>query len=200
MAERGRPRCYERTEALEQAMKVFWQHGYEGSSISELTQAMGINSPTLYAAFTSKEALYKEAVGHYEETIGSGSAAILASAANARDGVEALLLYCAKSVADPVTPLGCMVALSATHCASGNESVGEFMVGRREYYRQILQDFLTQAQTRGELPASTDTVGLCHFYDGIRAALSMKAHDGVKAEELGSMIMWAMRAWPSYLE
>ncbi|WP_262338598.1 TetR/AcrR family transcriptional regulator, partial [Bordetella pertussis] len=92
MAERGRPRSFERTEALRQAMEVFWSKGYEGASLADLTSAMGINAPSLYAAFGSKEALFREAVQRYADTEGARTRRALLEAPDARAAIEGMLL------------------------------------------------------------------------------------------------------------
>ena len=89
MAERGRPRRFDRQAALERAMEVFWERGYQAASMTDLTEAMGINSPSLYAAFGSKEELYREAIGHFAATESDAILAPLLEAATARAGLTA---------------------------------------------------------------------------------------------------------------
>src|SRR5215475_3156896 len=113
MAERGRPRRFERTEALRRAMEVFWTRGYEGASMSELTAAMGINSPSLYAAFGCKEALFREALALYEAVNSGNAARALDSEPTARRAVEAMLRENAADYAAPGRPSGCMIVLAS---------------------------------------------------------------------------------------
>src|SRR5258707_15468488 len=110
---RGRPRGFDRTEALVRAMKVFWARGYEGASISDLKAEMGIGSPSLYAAFGSKEELFREAVKLYSATEGSDTWRSLQTAPTAREGIEGVLMYTARAFTRPDKPPGCLVGLSA---------------------------------------------------------------------------------------
>jgi AcrR family transcriptional regulator len=131
MAQRGRPRSFDRTAALHRAMELFWERGYEGASLSDLTAAMGIGSPSLYAAFGSKAALFKEAVAYYNATTG-GPQRELEAAPTARAGIEALLRHYARAYVEPGHPPGCMVMLAATTGAAENEEVRRFLAGCRQ--------------------------------------------------------------------
>src|SRR5690349_7428825 len=123
MAERGRPRSFDRTEALSRAMEVFWTRGYEGASMAELTGAMGIGAPSLYAAFGSKEALFREAIDHYGRTEGPEIQAAVAAAPTARDAVEAYLTERSRVFTRPGKPRGCMIVLSGLTAADASQSV-----------------------------------------------------------------------------
>ena len=113
MASRGRPRSFDRAAALRQAMAVFWQRGYEGTSLGDLTAAMGINRPSLYAAFGCKEALFHEAVALYDAVEGGATARALQDEPTARAAVEAMLCDNAEAYAAPDKPPGCMIVLGA---------------------------------------------------------------------------------------
>ena len=117
MATRGRPRSFDRAEALRRAMDVFWEHGYETTSINDLTAAMGINSPSLYAAFGCKEELFREAVAHYNDTLGATAAAELRERPTAREAIAAVLRHHAAVFCTPDNPRGCMIVLAATTCS-----------------------------------------------------------------------------------
>src|SRR5918996_4164529 len=109
MAERGRPRSFDRAAALRRAMEVFWAKGYDGASLSDLTAAMGINSPSLYAAFGSKEGLFREAVALYGATEGTEIWEALPQAPTAREAIERFLRASALSFTRPDRPAGCLV-------------------------------------------------------------------------------------------
>lgn len=113
MTGRGRPRGFDRDRALEQALRVFWEHGYQGASMTALTSAMGIKSPSLYAAYGSKEELFREALALYAATEGSYTRRALDEQPTARASVEAALRDNAAAYTDPATPRGCLVILAA---------------------------------------------------------------------------------------
>jgi AcrR family transcriptional regulator len=123
MAERGRPRGFDRQVALRRAMEVFWEHGYEGASLSELTAAMGVNAPSLYAAFGCKEALFREAVQLYEQQEGI----MVADAPTAREAVAGLLRAGALAYTEPGKPAGCMIVLAATTYTPKTEGIRDHL-------------------------------------------------------------------------
>ncbi|MBF6482277.1 TetR/AcrR family transcriptional regulator, partial [Nocardia cyriacigeorgica] len=132
MAERGRPRAFDRDVALRRAMEVFWEHGYEGASMTDLTSAMGINSPSLYAAFGGKEALFREAIELYGRTEGGLTARALREEPTARAAIEAMLRDNAVAYTAPDKPHGCMVVLAGSTYTTRTESVREFLIDMRK--------------------------------------------------------------------
>ena len=124
MAERGRPRAFDRAEALQKAMLLFWEKGFQGAAMSELTAAMGINAPSLYACFGSKEGLYREAMALYESGDGAELAAAIAAAPTVRDAIEIYLMRSAALFSRPGKPAGCMIVLSVVHAAGTSEEAG----------------------------------------------------------------------------
>ncbi|WP_228002058.1 TetR/AcrR family transcriptional regulator [Nocardia australiensis] len=197
MAERGRPRAFDRTHALRRAMEVFWEHGYEGSSMSDLTAAMGINSPSLYAAFGGKEALFREAISLYGETDGGYTQRALREEPTARAGIEAMLRdnAIAYTVADK--PHGCMVVLAGTTYTTRSESIRDFLIEKRRETTLDIRERLDRGVTEGDLPAATDTAALAGFYTTVLYGLSIQARDGASLAELSLSIDCAMRVWPA---
>src|SRR3981189_1577334 len=127
---RGRPRSFDREQALERAMQVFWKQGYEATSIHDLTRAMGINPPSLYAAFGDKERLFMEAIERYQRERGPALPCIRDEAPTARAGVEGLLMESAGQMAHGGDARGCMLITAATNCSAA--SVQSALAGRRE--------------------------------------------------------------------
>lgn len=195
MAERGRPRSFDRAQALQKAMEVFWSKGYEAASLSELTEAMGINSPSLYGAFGSKEDLFREAVELYRETAGGGSRRALQDGATAREGVQAMLMAAAERFTAPGTPPGCMIVLGAPSGSVNHASVGEFLCDSRREMQARIQTRLAVGVADGELPAGTDVKALAAFYTTVLHGMSIQARDGASRKTLQSVARQAMCAW-----
>ncbi|WIX79929.1 TetR/AcrR family transcriptional regulator [Amycolatopsis carbonis] len=196
MSPRGRPRAFDREHALTQAMFVFWERGYEGTSLADLTGAMGINPPSLYAAFGGKEALFREAVERYGETYGSHTPRALREESTARAAIEAMLRDNARSYVDPAHPSGCMVVLAATNCSPANGGVCAHLRAQREEVRDLVRARLRRGVKEGDLAESVDIEALGAYYATILFGLSMQARDGVDLAGLTAIIDAAMLCWP----
>lgn len=193
---RGRPRAFDREAALAQAMRLFWQKGFEATSVADLTTAMGIASPSLYAAFGSKEALYAEALDHYCTRYGDWGWKNFRQATTAREAVQAWLMDCAAFLTGSVidVPLGCMVTLSGIG-AAGHEQLCELTRTARSAPRTILRARLEQAVADGEIPSSADLDALARFVHVVQNGMSLQARDGASRAELEAVVRVAMRSW-----
>lgn len=180
-------------------MVVFWQQGYEGTSLSELTTAMGINSPSLYAAFGSKEALFREAVELYEATEGALAAGAL-DAPTAREAVEGMLRGNVADYADPSTPPGCMIVLAATTGTVGNAGVRDFLAEQRRASEDALRRRLQRGVDDGDLPAGTDVGTLAAFVTTVQQGLSIQARDGASRETLDAVVDHALAVWDAMVQ
>ena len=196
MAIIGRPREFDRGAALEAAMVLFWRKGFAAASMNDLCDAMGVRSPSLYAAFGSKEALYLEAIQHYVEVFGPPVWDKLAEGATARAGVQNLLLAATESLpASHVTPAGCMAALAAV-CDEWPAGIAEVVRKIRVEMLGLLRSRLEAGIANGELPATTDIEGLSRFYLSVYQGMAVQARDGAGAPELKGVVAAAMSAWP----
>lgn len=193
---RGRPRAFDRDAALMQATRLFWQKGYEATSISDLTEALGIGSPSLYAAFGSKEALYTEALTHYARNFEALVWGQFASAKTARDAVHALLFDSATALTGCAgdNPRGCMVALSSVG-SDGHEALGELLRSARAVTLDRLKARFSQAVEAGEIPADTDIHALARFVQTVQNGMSILARDNVGSDELRGVAEVAMLGW-----
>jgi AcrR family transcriptional regulator len=196
MAAIGRPRGFDRDAALEAAMLLFWRKGFAATSMNDLCDAMGVRSPSLYAAFGSKEALYLEAIAHYVQTIGPPVWDKLAEGATARAGIENLLIAWTESLPKSrATPAGCMALLAAV----GDEWPAAIVRVVKKVRLEMLSTLrarLENAVAKGELPASTDIVGLSRFYLSVFQGMAIQARDGATQAELRAVAAAAMAAWP----
>ncbi len=196
MAERGRPRAFDRAEALQKAMLLFWEKGFQGASMSELTAAMGINAPSLYACFGSKEALYREALAFYEAGDGAELATAIAAAPTAREAIEIYLMRSAALFSRPGKPAGCMVVLSVIHAAGTSEEAGRALRDARGEMQGVMEARLRSDIARGELPEGCDPPAIAAFYSTVQQGMSIRARDGASRAELEAVARGAMTAWP----
>lgn len=181
---RGRPRSFDRDAALARAMEVFWARGYEGAQLSELMAAIGINPPSFYAAFGSKEAIFREAVDLYLSTVGAGSMRALAGTANARDAIRAMLLTSAEIALASPSSGGCMVSLGLVNCQSQNASLRDHMRDLRRTTALLIRERLERGVAEGDLPANTDAVRLATYFATVMQGLSLQAQDGATHDDL----------------
>ncbi len=198
MATRGRPRTFDRDLALRRAVVLFWEQGYEGTSIADLTAAMGIAAPSLYAAFGSKEELFREAVASYAEDSPTDRA--LAREPTAYAAVAAMLHDNADDYTDPATPLGCMLVLGAPVGTPEHSGIREGLAEERRAAVERLRARLDRGIADGDLPAGADTAALAHFYSTVLDGMSIKARDGATNAELHAIADAALAAWERLLK
>ena len=193
---RGRPLSFDREAALEQAMHVFWERGYEAASIADLTAAMGITPPSLYTAFGDKEKLFLEAIERYALGPGSAGPRTLKEEPTARRAVERWLQEAAEELTRPCHPKGCMVVMATTNCSVAAEHVQMALTKRRAAAIANLRSRIQHGIDTGELPAATDAKALSNFYSTVYQGMSMQAKDGATRANLLDTVEAAMRAWP----
>jgi AcrR family transcriptional regulator len=194
---RGRPRGFDSSRALDQALEVFWRLGYEGASIADLTEAMGITAPSLYAAFGCKAELYRRVLEHYQARQGGSPPRALTEASTARTGVERLLREAAREFSSPKHPPGCMISTAVLTCAEENQPVAEHVASLRAGTQAALRAHIEQGIARGELPAGTDAAALARYFGALIQGMSVQALDGASQAELRAIGEIAMRAWDS---
>jgi len=194
-AKRGRPRAFDRAEALRHAMNLFWERGYEGTSVADLTQAMGINKPSLYATFGCKAALFREAIGLYDAQEGEPVQQTLDKEPTARAAVEAVLRHNARAYVDPTKPRGCMIVLSSLLGALEGLEVREFLKESRKRGEASLRWRIERGIGDGDLPATASAATLAAFVGTVMYGLSIQARDGRTCAELEGIVDCAMTAW-----
>lgn len=191
---RGRPRCFDRDAALEAALEVFWAKGFEGATLADLTQAMGINPPSLYAAFGDKEGLFIEAVQRYREQVTEECP--YAEGKSAREAMEKLLTDLAALYTAGTHPRGCLMVLASTTAASSSPRLQALLAEQRAMGKATLKARIQRGVEDGDLPPDTDAGALANFYSAVIAGMSLQARDGASRKSLMAMVETAMRAWP----
>lgn len=181
---KGRPRAFDRDQALLQALAVFWKRGYEPASIAELCTAMHINPPSLYAAFGNKSRLFLEAVEHYEATFWDATWMRMDSEPDVVRAMGDFFHSSASILTEPLAPCGCMVVLAAVNVSDDAASVSAALKALRQEGRDCLQQRLDRAIADGQLHAQTDTRLLAAALNTLLEGMSLQAHDGVSREDL----------------
>jgi AcrR family transcriptional regulator len=192
---RGRPRAFDFDRALDRALEVFWRKGYEGASLTDLTRVMGINRPSLYAAFGDKEGLFRRVLDRYPE----GPAAYIQEALKrptARAVVERLLAGAAESLTDPENPRGCLYVQGALACGKENDSVRRELISRRAAGEAAICQRLERAKAEGDLPPDADASDLARFVATVLQGMAVQAAGGATRSQLERVIRTALHAWP----
>lgn len=196
MLHKGRPREFDADEALDRALEVFWRKGYEGASLAELTEAMGINRPSLYAAFGNKEALFRRAFDRYADGPAAYTREAL-KAPTAREVAERLLHGAADALTDPCHPPGCLGVMGALTCGEAADSIREELCTRRASFENELTQRLERAKAEGDLPADTNCADLARLVMTITQGMSVQAASGATRKDLRKVAEMALKAWPT---
>jgi AcrR family transcriptional regulator len=194
--QRGRPREFDTDRALDRALEVFWRKGYEGASISELTEAMGIKRPSLYAAFGNKEALFRKALDRYAQGPAAYAYEAL-KAPSARAVVERLLHGAADALTDPNNPHGCLGVQGALSCGDAAVSIREEVCARRSAWEDALRRRLERAQREGDLSADANCADLAQYVAAVAQGMAVQAAGGATRKQLRKVAGLALQAWPA---
>jgi len=189
----GRPRAFDPDAALERAMHVFWAKGYEGASLSDLTRAMRINRPSLYAAFGNKEQLFRKVLDRYMNGPVAYFGKALA-APKARDVVEEIFLGTVRMADDPTVPAGCLMVQGALAC--GDTSVRKEAAARRAASEAMLRRRLQRAKREGDLPRSAGPAELACYVMTVVRGMAVQSASGASRDQLRRVAQIALRAWP----
>ena len=189
----GRPREFDAETALDQAMEVFWRHGYEGATIAQLTEAMGINPPSLYACFGNKEGLLKAALDRYTKLRGVWMNEVVA-APTARDVAERMLMGIADKQTDPANPPGCLLVQGGIACGTGSENVPFELAARRAENEDQLRDRFIRAKAEGDLKPSSDPAALARYVLAVSVGMGVMASSGADREALRQVASVAVEA------
>jgi AcrR family transcriptional regulator len=191
----GRPREFDTGKAIDKAMLLFWRKGYEGTSISDLTEALGIARPSLYAAFGSKEQLFRAVLDRYDE----GTAEFLSGSLDlptAREVAEGLLRGAANFHANPTNPPGCLMVHGALVGSDETDPLRRETRNRRARLREAIRERLERALADGDLPEGADPEALARYLVTVMRGMAVEAASGTRERELHQIVDMAMHVWP----
>lgn len=193
---RGRPANFDRPTALKNAMHLFWERGYEGTSFEDLIHAMGISASTFYNSFGNKEQLYREVTELFMATAANWFSGVLNEPADTRSVFGKLFQVIADRFTDPELPSGCMISLAGTHVPPGLNTVRSMMCNYRAATEEALLARLQRGLDEGDLPPDTDIEALAAFYNAMLRGMAVQARDGASRDKLAGIVRTAMQAWP----
>jgi AcrR family transcriptional regulator len=191
----GRPRSFDTEAALDNAMRVFREKGYEGASLSDLTRAMGINRPSMYAAFGDKESLFRRVLDRYSCNMNAVFQQAL-QAATAREVAERLLRTAVEMQTRNGNPRGCLITQGALVCGTEGEPIRHELSIRRHQQEATIRERLVRARKEGDLPPGTNPADLARYLTTVMQGISVLATGGATRAQLRKVADTALRAWP----
>ncbi|SHJ07128.1 TetR/AcrR family transcriptional regulator [Aureimonas altamirensis] len=191
----GRPREFDPDVALDRAMELFWRQGYEGTSLSDLTEAMGIAKPSLYAVFGNKEELFRKALDRYASRR-SDTACDALNEPTSRRAIEMLLLGFAGVGAEDDKPKGCLMVQGALVCSEASETIRRELCDRRAESEAALCRRMQEWKAAGDLPDSADPEDLARYVMTVANGIAVQAASGASKEDLRQVVEMTMRTWP----
>lgn len=196
--ERGRPRSFDIDAALDSALAVFWRHGFLDASLSDLTAAMGLSKPSLYAAFGDKASLYLKALDRYVTLRIAPHMQALADTPDGHQAIEGFLSGLAAMLSDPALPGGCFIVTGSTDIGAAGlpQDIDRALRAALQASEVHLQARLARALADGDLPPGTDVDELAGLFSALLAGLAIQARAGASTQRLHRLIGNAMRAWP----
>ncbi len=195
---RGRPRCFDEQEALHKAMLLFWEYGYEATSISDLTQALNITAPSLYGSFGDKSQLFYRCLDYYLTTEACPIERIFQEARTARIAIEIYLHENIKKMVQEHKPAGCMLVVATMNCSEQNHQIQEQLLQKRHWVKQRIYERLQQGIQDQDLSPNSPIEAMADFYTTIIQGMTLQARDGATIEQLNRVAEHAMKSWDTF--
>ncbi len=192
---RGRPKCFDEQQALQQAMLLFWEYGYEATSMSDLTQTLNLSAPSLYSSFGDKSQLFQRCLEYYLQHEACPIEPIFQSAKTAKIAIELYLYENIKRLVQEHKPTGCMLVVAAMNCSEQNHSLQQDLLSKRQQVKQRIYQRLAQGVQEGDLSAQVNVQEMTDFYSTVIQGLTLQARDGVDKVQLNQVVKHAMQAW-----
>lgn len=197
---RGRPKCFNEQEALQKAMLLFWEYGYEATSVSDLTQALNLSAPSLYSTFGDKAQLFQRCLEYYLQHEACPIDAIFQSAKTAKIALELYLYENVKRLIQDHKPTGCMLVVATMNCSEENQAVQHDLLDKRQKVKQRIFQRLAQGVSEGDLTAQVNLQEMTDFYSTVIQGLTMQARDGVHKDQLNQVVGYAMQSWDLFMK
>ncbi|XUY28862.1 TetR/AcrR family transcriptional regulator [Agrobacterium sp. rho-8.1] len=196
MARTGRPREFDRDKALDSALALFWEQGYEPTSLAQLKTGMGnISSASFYAAFGSKEGLFREVVERYQSTYGQVTATLRDDTLPPREAIELALIRSAEMQTDRNHPPGCLMILGASNCTPENQHIDDLLAADRARNRKGIEDCIRRGIASGELAPNVNIDALATVFHTFLLGIAMEARDQLDPKRLVSSVEALMLSW-----
>ncbi|NDL61537.1 TetR/AcrR family transcriptional regulator [Acerihabitans arboris] len=195
---RGRPKQFDREDALDKALELFWRHGYEATSLTDLVEATGAKAPTLYGEFGNKEGLFRAAAERYVAKFAERGKALLADPeCTVAQAAENFMRDTAALYTDKDLPSGCFIICTSAALSSSSDEVAKLLRARHHFQENMLGDFLRARQAKGELSADSHVPTLAKYLTCILQGMSVQARDGATREDLDTIVSTLMKVWPN---
>ena len=199
MAPRGRPRNFDRNDALDKALALFWDRGYENTSMADLSSAMELRPPSIYAAFGSKETLIEEVVERYGDVYGGAIWGDLDRFKHPRDATRHVLIATVNAFCDDATPKGCLIVLAAPQTDTTQSNVTQTLCTHRQKNAQTLKRLYEEGLRRGHIPRGANITAMANYYATVQHGMSIQARDGMDRPALIAVAEAAMATWPALI-
>lgn len=194
-AKRGRPQCFDEQEVLHKAMLLFWQYGYEATSISDLTKTLNLTAPSLYRSFGDKQQLFQRCLEHYLTNEACVLDRIFNEAKTAKVAIELFLYDNVKRLVQENKPTGCMLLVSTMNCSEQHADLQEEIKQKRLSVKEKIYQRLLQGQRLGEISQTTSVKDMTDYYTTVLQGMTFQARDGVGREQLNQVAAYAMKSW-----
>jgi AcrR family transcriptional regulator len=190
----GRPREFDIEQALDRAMELFWRKGYEGTSLADLTETLGITRPSLYAAFGNKEALFRTVLKRYEAKIVTYRPKAL-NAPTAQTVARELLVGAANLFGDKSRPAGCLGVQGALACGEEADPIRRELIANRTAGERAIRQRLKRAKAEGDLPADSNPASLARYLSAVLYGMAVLAAGGASRKDLLQVAEMTLQSW-----